>query len=37
MARKREVPEWGVLGETKRVKSVVPDADHDYDLLNVKI
>ena len=27
----------GRPGETKRVKSVVPDADHDYDLLDVKI
>ena len=37
MASKREVLEWGLLGESKRVKSVVPDVDHDYDLLNVKI
>jgi hypothetical protein len=37
MAQKREVPEWGVLGESKRTKTVVPDSDHDYDLLNAKI
>jgi hypothetical protein len=37
VAQKREVLEWGVLGPAKSVKTVVPDADHDYDLLNVKI
>jgi hypothetical protein len=34
---KRAVAEWAVLGETSKVRRIVPDSDYDYDLLNVKI
>ena len=37
MAGKKQVPEWAVFGNTKAVKTIVPDTDHDYDLFNVKI
>lgn len=37
MADKKETLEWAVFGETKSVKTIVPDIDHDYDLFNVKI
>ena len=37
MAEKTRALEWGLLPPTRRTRSVVPDADHDYDLFNAKI